>query len=165
MATAFDVDPRIHIFNAYAEFEPTWTIKHFRPSIRQRERMYRRLVRYCRRYLRWVINAEVSYDYARIWRAMGNRPLPPNHYPGGFADWDNTARRGKNPTMVIRNFDKQAFVDGIAAQVSKARRTGAEFLFFNAWNEWAEGTYLEPDEQRGLFFLEAIRRALDSPQD
>ena len=65
----------------------------------------------------------------------------------------------------MRNFDKAVFAKGIKAQVDKARRSSAEFLFINAWNEWAEGTYLEPDEARGLFFLEAIRDALDSATD
>jgi hypothetical protein len=64
--------------------------------------------------------------------------------------------------MVIRNFDKQTFASGMATQIAKARNAGAEFLFFNAWNEWGEGTYLEPDEKRGLFFLECIRDILSS---
>jgi hypothetical protein len=33
-------------------------------------------------------------------------------------------------------------------------------MFIDAWNEWAEGTYLEPDEENEYFFLETIRDAL-----
>jgi len=36
-------------------------------------------------------------------------------------------------------------------------------IWLNAWNEWAECAYLEPDEAHGFQYLEALQRALRAP--
>ena len=33
---------------------------------------------------------------------------------------------------------------------------GSKIVTHNAWNEWTEGSYLEPDKENGMGFLEAI---------
>ena len=74
--------------------------------------------------------------------------------------WDNTARKKMNSTVFInsspRSFQKwtlNALDDTSFAQGDNG------LLFVNAWNEWAEGAHLEPDQRYGYGYLDALRMA------
>lgn len=161
MLTGFNRDARTQLFDAFAEFEPMYTIRHRMPYwLRKREKWRKRLIVATTRLLRRWLGPPNSYDYASIWSILAARRIPLRTYPGVFVDWDNSPRRGLERGMIMRNFDARSFEVGVRAQLRKAQQKNAPFVFVNAWNEWAEGAYLEPDERRGLMFLEAIRAAL-----
>lgn len=80
---------------------------------------------------------------------------------GVMGAWDNTARRGKRAHLTYgaspityRSWLRRSLVQDAARNPNRERLT-----FINAWNEWAEGTYLEPDQRYGIGFLEATRSA------
>ena len=35
---------------------------------------------------------------------------------------------------------------------------GPRILNINCWNEWTEGSYLEPDMKNGMSYLEAVKK-------
>ncbi len=76
-------------------------------------------------------------------------------FEGTFNDWDNTARKGSRG-MVWEGASPQLFKEHLSRLVSKDG-TG-DFLFINAWNEWGEGAYLEPDDKYKYSYLEAISK-------
>jgi Glycosyltransferase WbsX len=163
MLTGFDRDRRAEIFDAFAEFEPMYTIRYgLSYWHRKREKWLRRLTSAMWRTFGRGPHVPHSFDYVALWRAIVARPLPRRTYPGAFVDWDNSPRRGLDRSMVMRNFDARAFEAGLVGQLRKAQRASAEFLFVNAWNEWAEGTYLEPDKDRGLSLLNSVASAVEA---
>lgn len=105
---------------------------------------------------------KISYD--ETWKKILQlRPrYDINMIPCAFTDWDNTPRhrqRGTVYTGVTPEKFKNYFAQ-LIDNTKKYYRTDMIFVF--AWNEWAEGGYLEPDEKYGYGFLEGIKKALES---
>ncbi|MFM7077985.1 MAG: glycoside hydrolase family 99-like domain-containing protein [Planctomycetaceae bacterium] len=91
------------------------------------------------------------------------RPAPDYPlYRGVMPSWDNTARRLERAT-VWTNSSPELYGRWLRATVDQMQREQPperQLLFINAWNEWAEGAHLEPDERHGYRFLEETAAAL-----
>jgi len=75
--------------------------------------------------------------------------------------WDNTARR-QDDGMILADSTPEAFGIWMERALRQTRRRHAgdqRLLFVNAWNEWAEGNHLEPDDRHGRRYLDAARTA------
>ena len=55
----------------------------------------------------------------------------------------------------------QAWLETILELTHEQNFGDERIVFINAWNEWAEGNHLEPDQRFGHGFLEATRNALE----
>ena len=84
---------------------------------------------------------------------------------GMFVDWDNTPRRGIHGRVCIGSTPNK-FEYYLTKQIENIKSTyNNDMLFVFAWNEWAEGGYLEPDEDYEYGYLEAVKNALDNTED
>jgi glycosyltransferase involved in cell wall biosynthesis len=89
-------------------------------------------------------------------------------FRGVAPQWDNTARRMHNAAIMLDGGPStyELWLSNAARQTAEMHSNPDERLvFINAWNEWAEGAYLEPDLDRGYAWLEATRRALIPPSE
>src|SRR5204862_3567015 len=109
------------------------------------------------------------YDYTEIRRKfveeLGQIPSRLTVYGGVMPSWDNTARRAGNSSIWV-NSCPEAYFEWISAAADLLRKRpdpNDRILFINAWNEWAEGCHLEPDERYGYAWLNATALALRPP--
>ena len=98
-------------------------------------------------------------DYDILWnRALHRKWEDAGTIPGAFCDWDNTPRQRTN-AVVTKGVTVEKFEKYMKQLLKRAKANGSPFVLINAWNEWGEGAYLEPDMGRGDGFLAAIREA------
>lgn len=104
----------------------------------------------------FIIKYLNKYDIKVFYKCIEERQynLDKKIFVGTCNDWDNSARKGYR-AIVLNNSSPELFKHHI--RCLNNREDVGEYLFVNAWNEWGEGAYLEPDERNGYGYLEAIK--------
>jgi lipopolysaccharide biosynthesis protein len=89
-------------------------------------------------------------------------PVGRTVFPGVMPSWDNEARRpgGGSVYHGATPGDYERWLSAAVGFAIRELPTDSRFVFINAWNEWAEGAYLEPDRRYGRAFLAATADAL-----
>ena len=102
-----------------------------------------------------------SFD--RTWKyILGNSRLYGDRaiMNGAFGMWDNSPRKGKN-SRILLGASPERLKENLTKLIQRDRCNDSGIIVFNAWNEWGEGAILEPTEQFGFKYLEAIRDSLE----
>jgi lipopolysaccharide biosynthesis protein len=88
----------------------------------------------------------------------------PRRYPGIMPSWDNEARK-PGAGHVFHSAAPHLFHPWAEAALDCAVRLAPpeeRLVFVNAWNEWGEGAYLEPDRWFGHGSAQALRAAIEA---
>jgi hypothetical protein len=160
--TGFADSRRYRDYDAAIDFEPHYSLRLDRSIFKRVPRRVRAALRQVWTGLRSGFrNSQLLHlvDYDDVWNAILRRPMRDGVYPGAFVDWDNSPRRGANGALIFKGFSIDKFSRYLSQKYAQAARANVPFIFVNAWNEWAEGTYLEPDTRSGAGALEAILAA------
>lgn len=143
-------EPIVKNSDAVVEFEPMYTLNH-RYSLLNK--IQDKIISLCR-------GLQLK-DYDRVWKDIINRNILKRGdrkvYLGAFVGWDNSARKGSN-ALIINNSSPTKFSKYYSRQLTKAKNNHSDFIFINAWNEWAEGTYLEADKKYNTQYLKELNR-------
>lgn len=112
----------------------------------------------------------------RLWRKFSKSPNPFNiklnykkyvnkmsqtspkefkQFPGITPGWDNSPRRVGKGYFALLNSTPQTYGKWLKHILLNFKPFSEEenFIFINAWNEWAEGNHLEPDQKWGDAYL------------
>lgn len=103
----------------------------------------------------------IMHPYDVMWEGILNRKIKKDKtYLCGVVDFDDTPRKGRDYGYIVEGASPEKFYQYFKKLYQKSLLLDNEFVFINAWNEWGEGMYLEPDEAHGYGYLEAIRQTV-----
>ena len=130
----------LKLFDATYEFSPRDSLKNFVKDMP---------------YSLYTTILYKDIDYLNI---SQNFPL----YRGSMLEFDNSPRK-KRKSIIYEYYSPEQFFM-INKKIIKWTRDryneNNRFIFINAWNEWGEGTYLEPDKKYGYSSINSLSKAL-----
>lgn len=136
--------------NASADFEPNRTKSEklqTKPVLKPKDKGWKL----------WNYFAVKRISYDRLNREMLKKPHGKNQFRTVFADYDDSPRRGAR-AVVIKGASPRKFGKYLKMTIKKSLEEGNRYVFLNAWNEWGEGNYLEPDTRYKYSYLREIKR-------
>ena len=124
-----------------------------RPTVRSRMNSYLR-----NHHLR---RGPHRFDYADFCGSNPPDDLACTAIPCVWPNWDDTPRRDRRGVVAVGSTPDK-FQRQVMGAVDIARRAPGpeQIVTIKSWNEWAEGNYLEPDQEFGTGWLEALARGL-----
>lgn len=127
----------------------------------------------------WIHHTEFSKTFTteyrdiqnayEIYRATAAKTLGRPYFPNVTVGWDSTPRACQTDNYRLGDYPFTSIVVNNTPEAFKAALESARtfaltnlppkkrMITLNSWNEWTEGSYLEPDTVNGLAYLDAVR--------
>lgn len=113
-----------------------------------------------KRFLTKKFNKIDFQDYNKLWNKIICRKRTYEGIPiqkGCFVGWDNSARKGYT-CMIVKNNTPENFGKNLRRLIENNRKDATnDFIIINAWNEWSEGSCLEPNKLYKYSYLMEIK--------
>lgn len=100
------------------------------------------------------------FDYDEVWKNILKRGKDDKVTLGAYVGYDDTPRQGVSGSVII-NGSPEKFEKYMIKLIQINKNNDCKVMLVNAWNEWGESMYLEPDERYGDSYLCALKRAID----
>jgi hypothetical protein len=104
-----------------------------------------------------------------IYRAAAAEQLGRHYFPNVTVGWDSTPRTCQTDNFRLGNYPYLSVIVNNTPEAFRAALESAKsftlaklppkkrLITVNSWNEWTEGSYLEPDTVNRLAYLDAVR--------
>ncbi len=139
-------------FDAAIDFQPDWT------HLQKTSWWWRQKYKY-----NLAKNDPLMWKYSEVVKKMTARQNPDyKQFPSIIPSWDNSARKKSQPVILTEATpaDYGSWLEYILRNF-EPYSPEENFIFINAWNEWAEGNHLEPDQKWGLAYLQKTKELLE----
>ncbi|MFX0099897.1 MAG: glycoside hydrolase family 99-like domain-containing protein [Candidatus Hodarchaeota archaeon] len=93
-----------------------------------------------------------------------NKKYPISYFPHVSIGWDTNPRFKVYKENTIVNNKPELFGKYMehAMEFIKQNKITPPLITVNSWNEWCEGSYLEPDMKYKMAYLEAVKKAVEN---
>jgi lipopolysaccharide biosynthesis protein len=152
------VDPNEIGFDAVLQFEPDFSSLPQRYYGKFHQRLMNKI---------GIRDNPFSSDRVYFYEDFVNKAMKkekPSYkcFPGITPSWDNSSRRKKD-AMILHDSTPGQYGKWLNHILNsyKPYSNDENFIFINAWNEWAEGNHLEPCQKWGKAYLEKTKEVLD----
>lgn len=164
MNTSLGIDKKRYLYDAIMNFEPMsiWSNDNsWRKTVQKWKETKKEDINSKKKCLLNYFYMKNSYSYSYLNRKIlqKSKTSDSKTYLGIFSGWDNTSRKDEDG-LIITGCTPKKFGNILEKILWISEKQNKLYVFINAWNEWSEGAYLEPDEKYGYKYLAVLKTVI-----